>query len=75
MNYVAIFMKTCEIGRECYKNKCKILAKLSNNHHLPHQRLQVRNDYEKKKNYDWPNIYIWIMKSGMNSNRQIQNLK
>lgn len=26
VNHLALYMKTCEAGRKCFKNNCKILA-------------------------------------------------
>ena len=33
-----------------------LIWQIINNYWMPHQNLLVRNDYERKINYDWPHV-------------------
>ena len=46
--FLAIFMKKCEIGEKCSKSKWKFFAKYWNNHRTPHQILVVGTGYNRK---------------------------
>ena len=48
MNCLAMYIKTCEAGRKCFKNNCNILAIQSNNHGMLHQGLLLQNDCKHK---------------------------
>ena len=56
--------KTHLKSHEKKPGRVKNLAKKSNNHRILRRTSSIRNDYERKNNYDWPYLTEHISHQG-----------